>query len=283
MRFEIPSLPRALLPGVFLSLVLCQLPPQTQAAERDRLEAFLEVTGFDVALESIALSAEHAPTMLGMEKGDFGSNWSRIADQVFDVDVMHGMALDMLEETLPDDLLAHAPGFYASDLGQRLVAVENASHMHPDDAARRNEGEALVAEYGDGPDSRTTLLRQLNAAVDSTGQGIRSIQELQLRFLMAASDAGVLGYRIDEGALRAVLREGEEELRENLEESGLYGAAYTYRDIDDADMRAYLEALRAPKMQQVYALMNAIQHEVTANRFEVLADRLAGITGGQDL
>jgi len=262
--------------SLLLALTLWAVP--AQAADRDRLEAFLNVTGFDVALESIKLSAEHAPVMLGMETSDFGGNWTRMADKVFDVEVMHGMALDILEQTLSDDLLDHAAGFYASDLGQRLVAVENASHMHSDDDAKRAEGEALLKQYGDGPDSRTELLQQLNDAADGAGSGVRAVQELQVRFLMAASDAGVLAYEIDEGALRMVLREGEGELRESIEASMLSSAAFTYQDINDADMVIYRDALREPKMQKVYELMNAIQHEVMADRFEVLAGKLAGKT-----
>lgn len=278
----------ALHPRIFTALfglfALCLLPfAPVQAAERDRLEAFLEVTGFDVSLNSIALSAEQAPDMLGMQASDFGENWRIMAEQVFDQGVMHKMALDILEQTLSDDLLTHAAGFYASDLGQRLVEVENASHMIEDDETKRADGDALIAEYGTGPGTRGEILMQLNEAVDSAGTGVRAIQELQVRFLMAASNAGVLENEIDEGALRALLAEGEDELRESLKESSLASAAYTYRDISDEDMLAYRDALRDPKMQQVYELMNAIQHEVTANRFEALADRMAGVQRGEDL
>jgi len=278
----------ALHPRIFTALfglfALCLLPfAPVQAAERDRLEAFLEVTGFDVSLNSIALSAEQAPDMLGMQASDFGENWRIMAEQVFDQGVMHKMALDILEQTLSDDLLTHAAGFYASDLGQRLVEVENASHMIEDDETKRADGDALIAEYGTGPGTRGEILMQLNEAVDSAGTGVRAIQELQVRFLMAASNAGVLENEIDEGALRALLAEGEDELRESLKESSLASAAYTYRDISDEDMLAYRDALRDSKMQQVYELMNAIQHEVTANRFEALADRMAGVQRGEDL
>ena len=48
-------------------LVLLVLALPARAADEARLEAFLEVTGFDVALESIRLSADSAPQMLGME------------------------------------------------------------------------------------------------------------------------------------------------------------------------------------------------------------------------
>ena len=41
-----------------LVLLMGLLAPPAKAADRDQLEAFLEVTGFDVALESIRLSAD---------------------------------------------------------------------------------------------------------------------------------------------------------------------------------------------------------------------------------
>ena len=42
-----------------------------RAAERDKLAAFLSVTGFDVALDSLRLSASSAPMMLGAKTDVF--------------------------------------------------------------------------------------------------------------------------------------------------------------------------------------------------------------------
>ena len=70
-----------------LVLALVLMPRAAEAAERAKIEAFLNVTGFDVALESIRLSAESAPQMLGLQAEDFGSEWTRLANDVFDVDV----------------------------------------------------------------------------------------------------------------------------------------------------------------------------------------------------
>jgi hypothetical protein len=36
-------------------------------------------------------------------------------------------------------------------------------------------------------------------------------------------------------------------------------------------------------MQEVYELLNAVQNEITANRFEVLAYRMAEMHPGQDI
>lgn len=255
---------------------------QAQTAERARLQAFLEVTGFDVALDSIALSAKDAPAMLGKDTSDFGDDWSTAANEVFDPQKMRDTALDILSQTLEADVLAHAAGFYASDLGQRLVQVENAAHMVEGDE-KAKIGETLVNRMDHEDKQRLKVLRKLTRAVNSDDVSVRAVQEIQVRFLMAASHAGVLDTELDEGNLRAILRETEGDLRQSLRKSAVIAAAYTYRDIPEDDLRDYLDALQNPKMQRVYELMNAVQYEIMANRFEVLATRMSEIGQGQDL
>lgn len=276
-----PSVSRSLAAVVLLVAVTCA--QWAFAADRDRLKAFLQVTGFDVALDSIALSAADAPQLLGMSASDFGANWTRIADDVFDTGAMRDTALDILEQTLSDDDLAHAASFYASPLGLRLVEVENAAHMVADDARKQAEGEELVAAMVASGDDRLDVLMQMNAAVDSGDVAVRAVQEIQVRFLLAASVAGVLEQEIDEDTLRSLMKETEGELRLSMRRSALASAAFTYRDISEEDLRTYLTALQDPQMQRVYELMNAVQWEIMGDRYEALAVRMAQIAGGQDL
>jgi hypothetical protein len=264
-------------------MLLLALPAPLRAADRDRLEAFLEVTGFGVALDSLALGAADAPKMLGMAASDFGRDWESVALEVFDTGKMRDTALDILSQTLSDDDLAHAAGFYASELGQKLVAVENASHMVEDDTAKREAGEAMVAGMLRNGDPRLQVLKDLNGAIDQSGTAVRAVQDVQVRFLMAASRAGVLDRSIDEQSLRAVLKHQEDELRIELKAAALAGAAYTYQDISTDELKAYGAALADPQMQRVYELMNAVQFEIMAGRYEILATRMADLHPGQEL
>lgn len=254
-----------------------------QAAETERLEAFLQVTGFDVALESIRLSADSAPQMLGLEADDFGSEWQRLVGEVFDTDVMHGMALDILAKTLSDDLLTHAADFYASDLGQRLVVAENASHLSEDDALKSESGTAIIDGLVRIGSPRVALLTRLNDASDVEDSSIRAIQEVQIRFLMAAAGAGVIELQMDEADLREALKAQEGEMRTSIKTNALANAAYTYQAFSDEEVAAYADALAEPPMQEVYALMNAVQYEIMANRFEEVAARLSTMQPSQDL
>ncbi|SLN40951.1 hypothetical protein TRL7639_02116 [Falsiruegeria litorea R37] len=267
----------------FLALASALIPQRADAADRDQIEAFLETTGFDVALNSIALTSSSAPTMLGLEPGDFGADWSRLTKQVFDTEQMHEMAVGILEQTLDSDILDHAVAFYGSDLGQRLVEAENASHMVEDDTLKQDQGRAIVAGLVRIGSPRIEVLNRMNLAISGTETALRALQEIQIRFLLAASAAGVVELRLDADGLRAMMRENEDELRVALQKSALAGAAYTYQAFSDDEVEDYTEALEEPEMQQVYELLNAVQYEIMANRFEVLARQMADLHPGQDI
>ncbi len=269
--------------SLFCLLAISLQSQPAQAADTGRLEAFLEVTGFDVALESIRLSADSAPVMLGMQADDFGSEWSRLVREVFETKLMHDMALDILSKTLEDDLLTHAADFYASDLGQRLVKAENASHMVEDDTLKSESGTSIIDGLVRIGSPRVALLTRLNDASDVEDSSIRAIQEVQIRFLMAAASAGVIELRMDEPDLREALRSQETEMRTSIKANALANAAYTYQAFSDEEVSAYADALADPKMQKVYALMNAVQYEIQANRFEEVANRLSSMQPSQDL
>ena len=254
-----------------------------QAKDRAEVERFLNVTGFDVSLDSIRLSAKSAPMMLGLDADDFGYQWTLLANDIFASEIMREMALDMLSEALSAELLEHAVGFYASELGERLVEVENASHLSDDNELKSESGEAIVDGLIRIGSPRIELLKRMNAASDAAGTSVRAIQEVQVRFLMAAAGAGVIELSLDEADLREMLRNEESELGFSLQASGLAGAAYTYQAFSDSEVEEYTKALENPKMQKIYDLMNAVQFSIMADRYEELAVRMATLQPSEDL
>lgn len=267
---------------VALLLPLLILTGPAVAADRSKVEAFLKVTGFDVALESIKLSAEDAPRMLGLDARDFGASWTLMSRDVFDVKDMQKDAVNILEQTLSDEALAHGAEFYASDLGQRLVEAENAAHMR-DRSDKRDEGGRLLAEMRENDPERLALLERMLDAIGSEEQSLRAANELEVRFLMAAQQAGVIRLRVDEEGLRAAQAENAEETMKSMRLSGLASSAATYRDFSNDEIETYAAALEEPLMQEVYELMNAVQFEIMADRFERVAERLAELNPGQEL
>ncbi|WP_051312118.1 DUF2059 domain-containing protein [Pseudodonghicola xiamenensis] len=269
--------------SVLLLIALQMLPQPARAADRTRIESFLQVTGFDVALDAIGQSAGAAPTMLGLDPGAFGAEWERLSAQVFDTKVMRRLALELLQPTLKDDWLDHAMAFYGSALGKRLVAAENAAQSSEANQSEEEEGAQLLEQMRAENAPRAALFDQMIDVIGGTEASVRALQEIQYRFLMAASVAGVIELHTDSDGLRALLDENRAELTAEIRQSSLDKSAYTYRDFSDEEIAQYIEALKTPEMQKVYELLNAVQFEVMANRFEVLAGRMATLGKGEDI
>lgn len=266
---------------VAAALSVAALMP-AQAADRGKIEAFMQVTGFDVALDSLRLSARMAPQLLGLSEENFGEDWTRLADEVFEEEGLRSDALDILEQTMSDEMLDHAADFYASDLGQRLVEIENAAHMDDSEETAR-EGEELAAQYLEENPERIQIFRDMSAAIGTMENSLRAITEVQVRFLMAASNAGLTERRLDEDSLRELFAGRAAESIAAMQVNSVTNASATYRDFSNEEMRQYLEALEEPLMQQVYELMNAVTFQLQADRFETLAARMVDLYPQQDI
>jgi len=253
-----------------------------QAASRDDFRTFLEVTGFDVAITSMQQGAMEGPGIAGDAPGDFGTQWVRLAEKVFDPGLMLERALDMMQAVMPDDLVTKGQAFYATDLGQRIVAAENASHV-TSDTQRHTEGQAIVDKLAVDNPARLDDYRAMSAAIGGIDSSVKAVLEIQYRYLMAASAAGALDLAYSGDELRAVLEEQVPELEQNIQLYSLLGSAYAYRDLTDEEVKAYRAALEDPDMRQVYEILNAIQYEIMAERYEALATELANLAPQQDI
>lgn len=272
----------ALMAGTLAVLAALALPGR--AATREEAQDFLRVTGFDVALDGIALSAEDGPAMLGIDDPGFQGLWNVMAKKVFTSDEMQNIALSMLQETLTEDEMTVARDFYGSDLGQRLVKVEDMSHMDTD-PDRGDKAKAVLNELLEQKDvDRVAALERLVTALDDTGDGAKAMAEVQSRFMIAARNAGVIELRVGDDELRDMIAKQFRDLQDSDgTQRAVANAAFTYKDFTVEEIEAYADALEAPGMQKVYELMNAVQYEVMANRFEAAAGLLSGAQIGEEL
>ena len=266
---------------VAISLLFLMVMP-AKAADRTKIAQFISVTGFDVALESMRLSARDAPTMLGLDADDFGLSWSRLADRIFEPEALKNDALEILDNALTDDVLAHVSQFYGSKLGQRLVTAENESHgLEFED--REAEGARLAQALSARGSPQPQYYLDMAESIGYVGATIKAYREVQVRFLMAASLAGLIDQRFDEVDLRAMLAQQDDEVRRAMAENLIVANAFTYRDFTDSEIEIYRDALAMPQMMEVYELMNAIHFTIMADRFERMALEMVNLTPTQEL
>lgn len=252
------------------------------AADRDASRAFLEVTGFDIAITSMQAGAIEGPAIAGEDPDAFGIAWVSLAREVFAPEGLIEDTLDMMEAILPEALLEHGMAFYGSPLGQRLVVAENAA-QGVSGARQMAEGEVIVTGLADSNPARIDEFRRMSDAIGGVETTARAVIEVQLRYLLAAIDAGVSDVRFSEAELREILSRNAPRLKEAIALNSVFASAYVYRDFSDDDLRAYRAALEAPEMRQIYEILNGIQYEIMGQRYEVLAAKLAALSPQTDI
>lgn len=249
-------------------------PAHAGEMSRDELRGFLEVTGFDIAITSMQQGAMAGPGVAGEAPESFGAQYRALAEAVFAPEAMLTRAVDMMEAVMPDALVAHGVAFYGTELGQRLVAAENASHMAPDDV-KAAEGAAELARLAEENPERLADYDAMTVAIGGVDASLKAVIEIQVRYIMAEAAATGEALEFSEAELRQLIASQAPAIRADMQEGARSGAAYAYMSFSDADVRAYREALEADEMRQVYEVLNAIQFEIMAERYEVLAGRLA--------
>tara|TARA_B100001173_G_scaffold306702_1_gene313995 strand:- start:394 stop:1218 length:825 start_codon:yes stop_codon:yes gene_type:complete len=264
----------------FLLIISAVVP--SYAADRNAIETFMKVTGFDVSLESMRVSASDAPAMLGLDAADFGVSWKRIADELFEPESLKNDAVGILQQALSENVLVHASEFYASELGIRLVKAENLSHFEDSDQ-KKIDGELILTELLDRSSPQPQYFREMADSIGALESGIRSFREVQVRFIMAAMGAGLIDRQIDEADLRSMLAQQDAEIKTNMLQSLIIANSYTYRNFTDLEIAQYRDALATDEMKEVYELMNAIHFALMADRYEQMALKMVKLHPLQEL
>lgn len=268
--------------STLVALALLPLASHAQGVPSDKIRAFMKVTGYDVVIQSLQQSAMAGPGLVGSAPEDFGKQYSALAEEVFALPLLEERAVEILSAVMPEDLIDYGAAFYASELGQRLVEVENASHLSDDDQ-RMEEGQKLVETMAREQPVRLDLVKRMASAVGSEEVSLTALVEMQVRFILAAAAAGAIPMDIDEQELRATTRMMVDDLRMQIQAMNVIGNAWTYRDLTNDDIQSYVEVLEGEKMQAIYEILNAVQFQIMIERYEILGQRMGELRPESEL
>lgn len=172
--------------------------------------------------------------MLG---GQGGPGWQMQVDSIHDASRMVEMVRRALEETMQPAEVESAIAFYASDLGGRIIALENAaraaiSEREVEQIARANYG--VLA--GDG-DPRIALVGRLIDAADMVDRNVSTALNSNYQFLRGMRDGGAL-----EDSDEELLADIGTDLDAVTEDTSVWVYAYmllAYYPLDDAEVARY--------------------------------------------
>lgn len=231
---------RALL--IWPLLLLLALPALADA----RLTVLVEVLKLREAAhilreEGVRYSAELNADMLG---GQGGAGWQVQVDAIYDVDRMVEGVRRALDLELEGAAREQAITFYASDLGQKIVSLENSARSA---IAEPDVEEAARARYGElaqSDDARLTQLRAFVQTGDMLNRNVTSALNSNYQFMRGLADGNAVEMS-DEDILKDVAGDMEEITEDTT--SWLYGFfLLAYHPLSDEELDRYIAFSASP-------------------------------------
>lgn len=264
--------------------VLSLLPFSAFAASEEKVNEFLSVTGFDVAIDTLPSSAKGGPAILGLETRDFGPGFELAASRAFDLSTLRGEAIQKISEGLSEEEIEHAIDFYDSPLGRRLVKAENISHFDEDSAARQIRGRIILAGMdADAQEERMNVLNVLAQASVTMEESLRSQTGAQFRFLVAADYEGLHSLSLPEDMMYGLLLSSMLDMKDEILMDAVVSSAVTYESFSNEELVSYTKALQKEDMQSVYEVMDDVYFDLLGDSFVRLAEEMAKLGVSQEL
>lgn len=254
---------------VALALIIAPLP--LNAAE-PAADALMRQAGMDALFRDFGATLALSPRQHGVGDERFLSAWETCTGAAFGDDTLNRRLADLLSESLSDEEMAGIGRFLASPLGQKLAGLERATRAIAPDRQIETlaKGKTLYFVAPEPRRARFDEVMQLSGAEMSFAMLGESLRGMALGLhLSAKGDIALSWAEIDAGITAQLTG-----LEESLVDATRSTLAFTYAELSDDDLEAYLTFLRAPATRKFYATL-------TLAIGEIIEETMFGI--GQDV
>jgi hypothetical protein len=237
--------------GLALVLGLASLPGAVSAQTSGR--ALSNVLKIDDVIsimhdEGLRYAQDLEDDMLDGEGGQFFRDEVR---RIYDPARMGRFVRDALDRTLSDADRADAIAFFDSELGQRILSLENAARVAMADPAVEEIARAAHQDLLGTDDPRLTAIARFIEINDLVDRNVASALGSNFQFFRGLADGA--GVRTSDDDILADVWAQEPELRSDTEEWLFAFLLMAYRPLADAELDAYVNYSDTPGGQALNA------------------------------
>ena len=242
-----------------LGAVMMLSPSLAAAQELEQSRALLRLIGFDVAARQVEAEFQHPPDRF---PGEMQAAWRVAAEGRFRAEEIFETAAVRMDGKLDADEIAALEDYLSDGLGARVTALEAAA-QDPDNAARvEAEKQAYLDGLGSGFMERFELIKDCAQALQMVETSVAMVLNVSYSISSGMMASGQLpGLTSEEDILEALAMQ-EPKIRSVVEQNVISSLAYTYRELTDAELRAYAEFLQTEPARAIYSVMDRAIEEV---------------------
>lgn len=194
--------------------------------------------------EGLGQTDEINRDMLG---GQGGAGWQQQVQAIYDPNRMVELVRRALEQELEGEALEDVIDFFASDLGSKIVGLENSARVAVQDPDIEDAARARYADLKDASGARITAITRYIESGDMITRNVASAINSNYQFLRGLVEGGAVEMSEDE-----MLSDAASDLEESTTDTTewLYGyLLLAYHPLDDDELATYIAFAETPAGQ----------------------------------
>lgn len=221
-----------------------------ESARQPTSSDLIHTIGLDNVFVQFGRAIAGSPRQRGIADPRFLETWESTALRAFGDGRLNARLEQRLSRILSDTELAGIDGFLASPFGQRVSRLEQATQSIAADqqVAALAKGQALYWRVSERRKAQLEELLSLSGAEMTFAVIGESIRGMALGLKLSSGGDIETPWEEIDNAVKLQLGG----MRESLAEAARGTLAYTYSDLTDAELEAYLGFLRSPAARKFY-------------------------------
>ena len=279
------ALPRATTFAIALAGAVAAATLPARAEVAPEVEALLDAMDMRGLLEVMHLEGQDYGTMLEDElfPGRGGAAWSAIVSQTYDPNVMYDRFAGRFSDMLEGEDVAQMTEFFASDIGQRIVAYEiTAREALLEEGIEEAAQETLRLREAEG-DPRLAMVREFVKANDLVESNVMGAMNANYAFYIGLMDGNAFPRQMSEQDILTDVWSQEDEIRADTEEWVHSYLLMAYQPLSDEDLQTYIDMARTDEGRALNRALFAAFDEVFTDISATLGLAAARFIAGQDL
>ena len=246
--------------------------------QQQRVETLMQVSGLTAVLGGLSANLENTPLESNsgdtLERQKFARVFKQVIKETFQASRLVPGIRDHAARELSDAEITFVTDFYASEFGQKIVALETASN-DPQTQAAIHANVAGILQQMEQDTERKALIEAMLEALSALEQTEAMVRSMTYSMLAGMVGAGQIPQALSDEQLEAITDQQMAASRPQILNAVLATTYTSYQALSIADLRAYLAFLSDARAKQAYrvlyeAMSAAFAEEATRFGHELL-------------
>ena len=253
------------------------------AAGSDRGAELIRIIGMDVALNGFSESVKSSSGGFGANNRALEELQNDLADKHFDGDILMGAMAVLINDRFTDSEYDDITAFLSQGAGLRITEAEKFAQDPANEDLRAAQIDEAVSDLITNRPERMDQIGRMIVAMDMVNSGTALAMNLSYAMMSGMASSGKMPGDFSEDRILGMLESQREMMEQQIIRSTIEEAAFTYRDISDADMDAYIAFLESDLGQKLYNILNAALVDVLTNASRKFGRELIEQSGVREL